>query len=411
MNENNMLSKIPQTLTTMQTQDKKLPFVLILFFIDSAKPAHRRESERKSSNIMFSDDELVIIAHLEQAATDLRCANPELLEQAKRILAESPYVPSDSFRRSLLASTELLLIEVRARQKNPALYDFLYSDTLWYFHNRDRLPYEVVKEIDHYLISHYPEKYSPPLFDAFWRKGELAFMFGSAGIGKSILAVQIADAVSRGAKIQCFDGPQTPMKVGLFDFELSGLQHLNRYSDENGNRYKFSPNFLRTEISVNAEIPKGVPFQDLILEEIEKRIIKHRLEVVIIDNLTALLNITETKYALELMHELRLLKLRQNISMLVIGKTPKRDLTKPITQNDIADSMHLLNLCDSAFCIGESLKESNVRYLKQIKARNAEFKYDSDNVATFRVVKNGPYRCFEHIGFHDEEEHLCVRTE
>jgi len=411
MNENNMFSKIPQTLTTMQTQDKKLPFELILFFINFVKLTHRRESERKSSNIMFSDDELVIIAHLEQAVADLRCTNPELLEQAKRILAESPYVPSDCFRRSLLASTELLLIEVRARQKNPALYDFLYSDTLWYFHNRDRLPYEVVKEIDHYLISHYPGKYSPPLFDAFWLKGELAFMFGSAGIGKSILAVQIADAVARGAKIQGFDGPQTPMKVGLFDFELSGLQHLNRYSDENGNRYKFSPNFLRTEISVNAEIPKGVPFQDFILEEIEKRIIKHRLEVVVIDNLTALLNITETKYALELMHELRLLKLRQNISMLVIGKTPKRDLTKPITQNDIADSMHLLNLCDSAFCIGESVKESNVRYLKQIKVRNAEFKYDSDNVATFRVVKNGPYLCFEHIGFHDEEEHLCARTE
>ena len=406
-----MFSKIPQTLTTMQTQDKKLPFELILFFINFVKLTHRRESERKSSNIMFSDDELVIIAHLEQAVADLRCTNPELLEQAKRILAESPYVPSDCFRRSLLASTELLLIEVRARQKNPALYDFLYSDTLWYFHNRDRLPYEVVKEIDHYLISHYPGKYSPPLFDAFWLKGELAFMFGSAGIGKSILAVQIADAVARGAKIQGFDGPQTPMKVGLFDFELSGLQHLNRYSDENGNRYKFSPNFLRTEISVNAEIPKGVPFQDFILEEIEKRIIKHRLEVVVIDNLTALLNITETKYALELMHELRLLKLRQNISMLVIGKTPKRDLTKPITQNDIADSMHLLNLCDSAFCIGESVKESNVRYLKQIKVRNAEFKYDSDNVATFRVVKNGPYLCFEHIGFHDEEEHLCARTE
>jgi hypothetical protein len=48
-----------------------------------------------------------------------------------------------------------------------------------------------------------------PLFDAFWLKGELAFLFGSTGVGKSILAVQIADAIAKGAKIQGFDGLKT----------------------------------------------------------------------------------------------------------------------------------------------------------------------------------------------------------
>jgi len=152
MNENNMLSKIPQTLTTMQTQDKKLPFELILFFINCVKLTHRRESERKSSNIMFSDDELLIISHLEQAATDLRCANPEIISQAKKILSESPFVPKVSnYKRHLLACVELLLIEVKARQKNPALYDFLYQGTLWYYHNHSELPKEVVGEIAEYL--------------------------------------------------------------------------------------------------------------------------------------------------------------------------------------------------------------------------------------------------------------------
>jgi len=77
----------------------------------------------------------------------------------------------------------------------------------------------------------------------------------------------------------------------------------------------------------------------------------------------------------------------------------------------MAGSMHLMNFCDSAFAIGESLKESNVRYLKQIKVRNAEFKYDSENVATFRVVKNGCYLCFEHIDFDSEKEPLRARTD
>jgi len=36
--------------------------------------------------------------------------------------------------------------------------------------------------------------------------GELAFLFGSTNVGKTILAVQIADALAKGAKIQGFDG-------------------------------------------------------------------------------------------------------------------------------------------------------------------------------------------------------------
>jgi DNA-directed RNA polymerase specialized sigma24 family protein len=56
------------------------------------------------------------------------------------------------------------------------------------------------------------------------------------------------------------------------------------------------------------------------------------------------------------------------------------------------------------------VKESNVRYLKQVKTRSAEFRYDSENVATFRVAKNGCYLCFEHIGFDSEREHLRERN-
>jgi hypothetical protein len=258
------------------------------------------------------------------------------------------------------------------------------------------------------------EKQPPitPLFDVFWGKGELTFLFGSTGIGKSILAVQILDAISKGAKVQSFDGPQEPMRVGLFDFELRARQHLKRYSDENGNRHRFSPNFFRFGIKPYAKIPKGVPRQDYILEQIEKKIIKRRIEVAVIDNLTALLKrITESEDALEFMDKLVEIKLRHNISMLVIGHTPKRDLSKPLTEDDMAGSKQLMNLCDSAFAIGKSLKESHLRYLKQIKTRSAEYKYDSGNVATFKVVKNGCYLCLEHIGFHDEKEHLRARTE
>jgi len=251
-----------------------------------------------------------------------------------------------------------------------------------------------------------------PLFDVCWLSGELAFLFGSTNVGKTILAVQIADALAKGAKVQGFDGVQKPMKVCLFDFELSARQFLKRYIDESGNIHDFAPNFLRTEIDANAEIPKGISFQDYTLAQIEQTIIEHRIEVAVIDNLTSLLKkITETEDALELMHRLRLLKMRHNISMLVIGHTKKRDLVKQLTEDDMSGSKQLLNLCDSAFAIGKSVKESNVRYVKQIKARSAEVKYDSENVAIFKVVKNGCYLCFEHAGFDAEREHLRERND
>src|SRR6476469_7132343 len=45
------------------------------------------------------------------------------------------------------------------------------------------------------------------VFDAFWREGELALMFGPSGVGKSLLAVQVADALASGRGIDGFEMP------------------------------------------------------------------------------------------------------------------------------------------------------------------------------------------------------------
>ena len=144
--------------------------------------------------------------------------------------------------------------------------------------------------------------------------------------------------------------------------------------------------------------------QDYILEQIEKKIIEHRLEVVVIDSLTYLpIFITEKTDPLDLMHRLYLIKSHQNISMLVVGHSMRQDSSQPITK---CDTIGLI-FCDSAFAIGESAKEKNLRYLKQIKTSSDEFKYDDENVAVLRLVKRNSFLGFELIGFDDESEHLC----
>lgn len=98
----------------------------------------------------------------------------------------------------------------------------------------------------------------------------------------------------------------------------------------------------------------------------------------VIDNLTYLRNETErAKNALPLMKHLKALKNKFDLSILVLAHTPKRDMTKPITRNDLQGSKMLINFCDSSFAIGESSKDKSLRYLKQIKVRNSEFKYDT----------------------------------
>ena len=57
-------------------------------------------------------------------------------------------------------------------------------------------------------------------------------------------------------------------------------------------------------------------------------------------------NLSEkAKDALPLMKHLKVLKNKYNLSILALAHTPKRDLTKPITRNDLQGSKMLINFC------------------------------------------------------------------
>ena len=60
------------------------------------------------------------------------------------------------------------------------------------------------------------------LWDSFWYEGELSCLFADSNVGKSILAVQIADRIAR------------TDNVLYLDFELSEKQFQLRYTNEHG---------------------------------------------------------------------------------------------------------------------------------------------------------------------------------
>jgi predicted ATP-dependent serine protease len=177
------------------------------------------------------------------------------------------------------------------------------------------------------------------LYLSFWYEGEVCCLFADCNLGKSILAVQIANDIAR------------TDKVLYFDFELSDKQFQLRYSDENGNLFTFPDNLYRVSIDRDAMDMNDLSnFEDAIIKDIEDTITSTGAKVAIIDNLTYLcLQAEKGDAAGSLMFKLMALKRKYGLSLLILSHTPKRPMTAPITQNDLAGSKRLMNFFDSAF--------------------------------------------------------------
>jgi len=251
------------------------------------------------------------------------------------------------------------------------------------------------------------------LFSEFWFENELCILFSDTNLGKSILAVQICDSISKGRSIYGFKLELEPRKVLYFDFELSDKQFEKRYSNNFNDHYQFNNNLLRAEINSEQVLPENFKnFDEFLCDSIEKLVISLNVKILVIDNITFLRNDTEkAKDALHLMKLLNSLKKKYSLSILVLAHTPKRDATKPITKNDVSGSKMLMNFCDSSFAIGESFQQSGLRYLKQIKQRNTEHIFDANNVVLCNIENKHNFLKFNFQGFDTEYEHLKVVTQ
>ena len=250
------------------------------------------------------------------------------------------------------------------------------------------------------------------LFGQLWFENELCILFADTNLGKSILATQIANSISKGEPASGFALEAAKQPVLYFDFELSDKQFEARYSNNFINHYLFDSNFIRVEINPDSEIPTEIDFETYLNQSLERTVSETGAKVLVIDNLTYLRSGTETaKDALPLMKHLKALKSKYNLSILVLAHTPKRDLSKPITRNDLQGSKMLINFCDSSFAIGESFSDKHLRYIKQIKQRNCELVYDADNVAVCEIAKTSNFLQFEFVGYGTEKEHLSVPNE
>ena len=233
-------------------------------------------------------------------------------------------------------------------------------------------------------------------------EGEACCLFAEQGAGKSCFASQMGNEIAR-----------TGRRVLYIDYELSEKQFQIRNTDKDtGSMRVFAKTFYRAYTNPEAarknyRADNGKSVEDLRLEDIENAAKALDVSVVIIDNLTYLCGQAEKGDAAgRLMDRLSELKVKYGWSLLVLAHTRKIPPYQAISANDLYGSSKQMDLFDSAFVIGKSAKDTNLRYLKQTKVRVCEFKYTSEHVRVFELDKSGGYLRFVPRGFSTEREHL-----
>ena len=222
---------------------------------------------------------------------------------------------------------------------------------------------------------------------------ENTVIFAASNVGKSILAIQIAEHIARTEKIL------------YIDLELSSKQFQMRYTDTStGEVHIFPSNFIRAEI--DPELIMGADLEQEILDSIEEAALQG-ISYFVVDNLTFICNDSEKgATAGSFMMKLISLKKKYNLTIIVIAHTPKRRGYDPITQSDLAGSAKLMNFFDAGIALARSARDNNLRYLKQVKVRTGEYQYDSDNVIIYDVIKDNGFLRFELQDYGKEEDHL-----
>lgn len=227
------------------------------------------------------------------------------------------------------------------------------------------------------------------LFDEFWREGELALMFGAAGTGKSVLAVQVGDALARGRPLAGFRMPTGRRRVLLVDLDLSDAQFEARYTHaeaDGGPPLVYQPpESLFRGRPADAETAEGLT------EWLRAVVAENRIQVVIIDSLSAIKNTLDgTRETLGLMRRLKCLAAELGISMLVVNEA-LYERRGGVSEADLGRSRVLCSLADSVFAIGFTGHRGSSRYVVQTRARSSALFWSERNapVGNIEVLERG----------------------
>jgi archaellum biogenesis ATPase FlaH len=244
------------------------------------------------------------------------------------------------------------------------------------------------------------------------KENEVEILFGDEGTGKSVLAFQMADAVSKGQDLfpehPDFKNHCEPKLTIFYDFELESSELYSRYSFQK-EKYAFNENLKRGSLD-----PGFLDFEDadeLIINEIQRDIEVLEPQFVVIDNMTYISSESQDpSIATKIMKKLLALQKKfRPLTILVIAHTPKRDLSQPIESRHLAGAKNLANFAKTIIGVGKSKKDQLKRYIKHVKCRNGMVLHDETNVIECVLHKERTLLQYEFIATGHENAHLLVK--
>jgi KaiC/GvpD/RAD55 family RecA-like ATPase len=232
-------------------------------------------------------------------------------------------------------------------------------------------------------------------------ENEMTLLFASTGLGKTVLSVQMANDMAK------------TDKVLYLDLELSDVQFRKRYSDNFTDDFQFNENLFIVNFQRRFSIPDGIDYDTYFLDSLKTLLDETGAKIVFVDNMTRLISsdTDQAKSAKPLMDKLNAMKFDYGLTMILIEHSRKTDNLRPISINDLQGSKMKVNFADAVFTIGQSSKDKNLRYVKQLKVRSSELDFDSENVVLYELVQKNSFLQFDFVGYGDEREHLKEITD
>lgn len=236
------------------------------------------------------------------------------------------------------------------------------------------------------------------VFGKFIYENELSILFGDSNAGKTVLANEIGFFVSGGGCTKDLVSLQIPTLY--IDLELTAQQFASRY--HNAGDY-IPDTFTRAEINMSAFDDDESAFNAIKNQIVLMQGQKNPPKFIIIDNITnGFGSIMSASQMRGLMTDLKTLKDRWGLTILLIAHCPKRRKNTPIEQDSLGGSKMIINFADSAFAIANTVHDENIKYLKQIKVRTGQ---KSQDVVTM-LLTDEPYLTFRAMG--TETEAACI---
>lgn len=240
----------------------------------------------------------------------------------------------------------------------------------------------------------------PPeqLFTSLWQTGEVALLFGPPGVGKSIFAVRLAEAISRGeghlltGEYRDSRSPEgglapalgsspvtchSPLRVVYIDLQRTESQFHQRFPDVTIERRHFD--WSAFDADQNDNIRAG-RVQNSIYEAIEDG-----AEVIILDDITlGGINIGRPQGPLRTLRTLKMFAAEHGTSILVIAGSRPRMRPRPAALSDVA-FRHIAELADSVFCLSASTYGPAFRYIRHLRATSGPIVHDASAVLTYQL--------------------------